>query len=215
MISAALAGTVALIAVATVVGAMAGRWSRRSTPVVATLAVGFVLLAVVVLDLVPDLVSEVAQRGRCWPAALVGGFGLLATGRFVRRGCRCQAGPTSNRPGVAIALAIGMHRAVEGSALVAVASIPLATALVLHSAGEGYALGTPDGESRQRVLWVAVACVSPLLGATALTALPLPDAVHPLLTALIAGVLARAALVALRSGIGRHASRPGLAGETC
>src|SRR5690349_16429658 len=118
MISTAVAGTIALIAVATVVGAMGGRRSGQATPVAATYAVGLILLAVVVLDLVPDVVADLTEAGLPWqPAALAGAFGCVASGQVARWGCLCEPGPRSNRSAVLIGLAITVHRAVEGSAL--------------------------------------------------------------------------------------------------
>lgn len=207
MIPAALAGTIALIAVATVVGAMVGRWFRRCIPMAASFAVGLILLAVVFLDLVPDVVSDLAPPGRLL-AALAAASGFIAAGRLIRWGCVCEVGTPSNRSTILVAIAIGVHRAVEGSALVAAASIPLAMAVIMHAAGEGYALGAVNGQRRQGMRRLAVgltvACASPLIGATVLTALPLSDAVHPFVTAVIAGVLTQTGLAALRAGTERR-----------
>ncbi|NUP53650.1 MAG: hypothetical protein HOW97_40965, partial [Catenulispora sp.] len=51
---------------------------------------------------------------------------------------------------------------------------------------------------RAAVLWLAVACAAPAAGMTVVGSLGLPGAAHPLLTAAVAGVLARTALSAYR-----------------
>lgn len=205
MMSAAVAATIALLTVATVIGAMVGPWSRRSTPLRAADAVGLILLGVVALDMVPDVVSDLNQVGLpWWPAVLLAVAGFIAAGRLTRWGCLCEVGQTTNRSTVAVALAIGLHRAVEGATLVATTSIPLAAAVIMHGTGEGYALGTATGDRRHRLLRLTVTCAAPLIGATTLTEVPLPAAVHPFLTAVIAGVLTQTAVAALRSGYWSH-----------
>jgi hypothetical protein len=46
------------------------------------------------------------------------------------------------RRAAAASVAIGLHRGLEGSALAAAASIPVVAALVVHAAGEGFALAS-------------------------------------------------------------------------
>jgi ZIP family zinc transporter len=211
---------VALVAAATVVGALLAR--RAATrPVAANAAAAGVLLAVVLGDLVPDIWHDLPDVGLPWWAApAAGAAGVLAASALVRRGCACEPGGTGTPPagtGGALAgcLAIAAHRALEGSTLAVAASIPLIAALVVHAAVEGFVLAGLPGAGRadrRVVLWLAVACASPAVGAAALGAVDLPDSAHVLVTSALAGVLLRAALgayptAALRTGT-RHTARP-------
>ncbi len=186
-----------LIAAATVTGAVVGRWSARYSA--ASLAVVAGLLLVVVFgDLIPDISGDVGGFGAGWLiAAAAGCVSFAAAGVVLRRGCACGA-PEGG--GAAAALAIGLHRALEGSALAVTTSIPVIAALVLHAGSEGFAL-TPlfgAGQRRRTVSWLLVACVSPVLGAAVLGAVRVPESATPILTALVAGVLARSAVEAGR-----------------
>ena len=65
------------------------------------------------------------------------------------------------------------------------------------------------GQPRRRVAgWLALMCLSPLIGAAAAGAFPVPAAAEPLLLAVAAGVLAQAARVSLRAAFrGLRAAR--------
>jgi zinc transporter ZupT len=203
----------ALVAASTVGGVLLSRLSSRR-PVVASAAVSLVLLAVVLGDLVPDIWQDLAESGTPWWAAVVAGaLGFGATGALVRRGCACVPRPDERAQvgggdaagaevagGTATAVAIGVHRALEGAVLALATSVPVVAALVVHAAGEGFALGTLLGRaSRGRAtVWLLVACLSPLVGAIAAAPARLPETVTPLVTSLAAGALLRSALLALR-----------------
>ncbi|GAA2054300.1 hypothetical protein GCM10009839_73030 [Catenulispora yoronensis] len=190
---------VALIAAATLMGADLGRRSPRASAVPLAASCG-ALLAVVVADLGPDVAGDVRETGVGWPAvALVGALGFVAAGVLMKRGCPCEPGLAG---GVGTAAALGVHRALEGSALAVAASAPLVLALVVHAASEGFALtallGAEEHRRRAAVLWLTVACAAPAVGMLAVGSLGLPAKAQPLLTAAVAGVLARTALSAYR-----------------
>ena len=197
----------ALVAASTVGGVLLSRWSARR-PVTSSLAVSVVLLVVVLGDLVPDVWRDLAESGTpSWAAVLASVVGFAATGALVRRGCGCVPRP-DERPqvagaevagGTATAVAIGVHRALEGAVLALVTSVPVVAALVVHAAGEGFALGALLGrDSRRRAAaWLLVACLSPLVGATVIGPVRLPATVTPLVTSLVVGTLLRIAFLAL------------------
>ena len=121
----ALSGTewigAGLIAAATIIGALMGRWSARYSAV-SLAAVAGLLLVVVFGDLIPDIAEDLRGSGPGWwiAAALAGCASFAAAGVVLRRGCACGA----RAGGGAAALAIGVHRALEGSALAVTTSIP-------------------------------------------------------------------------------------------
>jgi hypothetical protein len=198
----------ALVAASTVGGVLLSRLSARR-PVASSASVSVVLLAVVLGDLVPDVWRDLAESGTPWWAAvLAAAVGFGATVALVRRGCACVPRPDEQRQvdgsevagGTATAVAIGVHRALEGAVLALVTSVPVVAALVVHAAGEGFALGALLGRaSRGRAAaWLLIACVSPLVGAIATGPARLPATVTPLTTSLVVGALLRTALLALR-----------------
>ena len=94
-----------------------------------------------------------------------------------------------------------------GAGLVA-ASAAVALALAAHAFAEGLATGALLGRQPrpQVAAWVALMCLSPVAGAAAAGAWPVPDAAEPVLLAMAAGVLAQAARVSLRAAF--HGQRP-------
>lgn len=203
MILSALTGTewvgAGLIAAATITGALMGRWSARYSAV-SLAAVAGLLLVVVFGDLIPDIADDLGGFGPGWGIAAVAGCASFAAAGFVlRRGCVCGA-PAG---GGAAALAIGVHRALEGSALAVTTSVPVIAALVLHAGSEGFAIAPLFGveQRRRTATWLLVACVSPVVGAAVLGAVHVPENAGPILTALVAGVLARSAVEAGRLAI--------------
>ncbi len=194
-----LAG-VALIAGATLAGAWLGRrFARLRTISLACAAIA--LVAVVAADLMP--------------VALAAGLGV--TDAIVRRGCACGPGVEGPAGGLATAVALGVHRALEGAALAIAGSAAVIAALVAHAASEGFALSALlRGERRGRAAaLLALTCLSPAAGAAVLAWTRLPEAAAPIMTSVVAGVLLRAALAAwhLRRGSVRSPSggvrRPG------
>lgn len=182
---------VAVVAAATLGGAAFAGMFRHSHRVAPRLAAAMIL-AVVALDLAPDLIRDVAEIRSAQPlvgAACVVAFAAAsATARWV---CGCGTHPTTTT-----GLAIALHRALEGAALALVGSAGVIGALVLHAAGEGFALRTYGGQhatGRVRPL-LALACISPAAGAAALGDVELPDAMAPIITALIAGTLVAGAV---------------------
>jgi ZIP family zinc transporter len=156
------------------------------------------LLVIALVHLLPDAWSA-ARAVRLWPVAVpcaaVGSFALarLAT----RRGCRCGASK-QHAAGAGAALALAVHRFLEGLALGFAASFTVAVALAVHAAAEGLAAGALlRARPRQAAVWLAAMCLSPAAGAAISIAHPLPSAAGPLLLALAAGVLAQAARISL------------------
>jgi ZIP family zinc transporter len=190
---------VGLIAVATVFGAWLGRRSPRASAAPIAVACG-ALLAVVVADLGPDVWGDVRDTGvGWWVVGAAAAAGFVGAGYLMKRGCPCEPGLAG---GVGTAAALGLHRALEGSALAVTASAPLVLALVIHAGSEGFALTSLlDAEKQRRraaVAWLTVACVAPAFGMVVVGSIGLPDAARPVLTSLVAGVLARTALNAYR-----------------
>jgi hypothetical protein len=200
----------ALVAASTFGGALLSRWSTPR-PVASSVAVSVVLLAIVLGDLAPDAWHDLAESGTPWWAAvLAAALGFGATGALVRRGCGCvprpdeppQVGIAEVAGGTATAIAIAAHRALEGAVLAIATSVPVVAALVVHAAGEGFALGALLARaSRARAAgWLLIACLSPVVGATATATAParVMETVAPLVTSLVVGALLRSALLALR-----------------
>jgi zinc transporter ZupT len=76
----------------------------------------------------------------------------------------------------------------------------LAVALAAHAFAEGLAVGALLGARPRRMAgWLAAMSGSPILGAVAAGAFPVPQATEPVLLALAAGVIAQAAWVSLRA----------------
>jgi ZIP family zinc transporter len=192
-----LAG-VALIAAATLAGAWLGRrFARLRTISLACAAVA--LIAVVAADLVPDIWHDLRETGLPWWIAVAGlAAGLAVTDVAVRRGCTCRRGVEVPAGGRATAVALGVHRALEGAALAIAGSAAVIAALVAHAGSEGFALtALLRGERKARAaVLLGITCVSPAAGAAVLALVHLPESVAPALTSVVAGVLLRAALAA-------------------
>jgi zinc transporter ZupT len=107
---------------------------------------------------------------------------------------------TEQTSGAGTAAALAVHRFLEGAAIALAGSAAVALALAAHAFGEGLATGTLlGGQSRRRAAgWLALMCISPVIGAAA-GAFLLPAAAEPVLLAVAAGVLAQAARVSLRA----------------
>jgi hypothetical protein len=192
-----LAGT-ALIAGGTLAGAWLGRRFARLRAISLECS-AIALVAVVAADLVPDIWGDLRETGLpWWIAALALAAGLAGTDVIVRRGCACGPGVELPAGGRATAVALGVHRALEGAALAIAGSAAVIAALVAHAAGEGFALtALLRGERRGRAAaLLAVTCLSPAAGAAGLAWMPLPESAAPIMTSVVAGVLLRAALAA-------------------
>ncbi|MGW1892408.1 hypothetical protein ACWCP6_19500 [Streptomyces sp. NPDC002004] len=188
---------VILVAVATVVGAwLARRGTNRSALLLA--AASGILLIIALLDLLPDAWDEAQEAGLpLWavPVTTLASYGVM--GAVVRIGCPCEPGRAG---GIGAASGLALHRFLEGATLALTASVAVVAALLVHAASEGLALAALLGvQPKRRVApWIGLACLSPAAGAFVTSALPIPDAVMPLLLAFVGGVLAQAAWVALR-----------------
>jgi len=192
-----LAG-VALIAGATLAGALLGRRFARLRTISLTCA-AVALIAVVAADLVPDIWNDFRETGLPWWIAAAGlATGLGLTDAAVRRGCACGRGAEAPSGGRATAVALGVHRTLEGAALAIAGSAAVIVALVAHAASEGFALTTLlAGERKVRAaLLLAITCLSPAAGAAVMAFVHLPASVGPVLTSMVADVLLRAALAA-------------------
>ncbi|SES46740.1 zinc transporter, ZIP family [Streptomyces sp. yr375] len=194
-----------LIAAGTLVGAWSGRrWSHRSTVLLG--AASGVLLAVAGADIVPHAVHEADEVGLSrWvvPVAVVMAFALASAGRLLRR--RCEPGRLQS---AGTAMALVLHRLVEGMTVALLASVPVVAALVVHSVSEGLALtAVLDARGRRRLTpWLVTVCLSPLVGGWITLVAPVPEWVHVLLLAVVAGVLLRGAGTALALARRRRAA---------
>jgi zinc transporter ZupT len=122
-----------------------------------------------------------------------------AAGLAARTGCGCRP-HTEQASGAGAAAALALHRFLEGSAVALAASAAVAVALAVHAFAEGLAAGALLGAQPRRLAgWLAVMSVSPIVGAVAASAFPVPQATEPVLLALAAGVIAQAAWVSLRA----------------
>ena len=189
-----------LIAAATLAGAWLARRGGGRREIWLAAAAG-ALLIIAGLHLLPDAWAG-ASAARIWPpvvpTAAIGAF--TAAGLAARAGCGCrEQAEQANGAGAAAALAV--HRFLEGSAVALAGSAAVAVALAVHAFGEGLATGALLGaRARRRAAgWLAAMSISPLIGAVAAGAFPVPEAVEPVLLALAAGVIARAAWVSLRA----------------
>ena len=203
-----LAGT-GLIAAATVAGAWLARRGGGQREIWLTAAAG-ALLIIAGLHLLPDAWAG-ARAARIWPSlvpiAAIGAF--TAAGVAVRAGCCCRE-HTERASGAGAAAALAVHRFIEGSAVALTGSAAVAVALAVHAFGEGLAAAALLGtQPRRRVAgWLAGMSISPLIGAAAADAFPVPEAAEPVLLALAAGVIAQAAWVSLPAAFhGMRASR--------
>lgn len=200
MLPAAVLAGAGLVAAATIAGA----WLVRRRPGQRQIwfaAAGGVLLIIAGLHLLPDAWAG-ARSERIWPGlvpmAAVAAF--AAAGLAARAGCGCQEHrEQANGAGTAMALAV--HRFLEGAAIALAGSAAVALALAAHAFAEGLATGALlGGQPRRRVAgWLALMCISPVIGAAAAEAFPVPAAAEPVLLAVAAGVLAQAARVSLRA----------------
>jgi ZIP family zinc transporter len=194
-----LAGA-ALVAAATVAGAWLARRRPGQRQTWFAAAAG-ALLIIAGLHLFPDAWAGARAAG-IWPGlvpvATVAAF--TAAGLAARAGCGCQ--PHSEQAsGAGTAAALAIHRFGEGAAIALAGSAAVALALAAHAFGEGLATGALLGsQPRRRVAgWLALMCLSPVIGAAATSAFPLREAAEPVLLAAAAGVLAQAARVSLRA----------------
>jgi zinc transporter ZupT len=189
-----------LVAAAT----LAGAWLARRRPAQRQIwfaAAAGALLIIAGLHLLPDAWAG-ARTARIWPVlvpvAAVAAF--AAAGLAARAGCGCQE-HREQASGAGAAAALTVHRFLEGAAIALAGSAVVALALAAHAFGEGLATGALlGGQPRRRVAgWLALMCLSPVVGAAAASAFPVPAAAEPLLLAVAAGVLAQAARVSLRA----------------
>jgi ZIP family zinc transporter len=193
-----LAGA-ALVAAAT----MAGAWLPRRRPAHRDIwfaATAGALLIIAGLHLLPDAWSDARAEG-IWPSlvplAAVATF--TAAGLAIRAGCGCRP-RTEPTGGASTAAALAIHRLLEGSAVALAGSVAIAAALAVHAFGEGMATSALLGSQprRRAARWVALMCVTPVVGATLTGALTVPESAGPFLIAATAGILAQAAMVSLR-----------------
>lgn len=192
-----------LIAVGTLVGAWLGRrWSHRSTTLLG--AASGVLLAVAGADIVPHALHEAEEQGLAhWivPVLAVAAFALALAGHALRR-----RGEPGRLLGAGTAVALVLHRLVEGMTVALLASFPVVAALTVHSVSEGLALtAVLDARGRRPLTpWLIAVCVSPLVGGWITVVAPVPEWTHALLLAVVAGVLLRNAVTALSLARRRH-----------
>ena len=209
VLSGAVLGGAGLVAAATVAGVWLARRRPGQRQIWFAAAAG-ALLIIAGLHLLPDAWAG-ARTARIWPGlvpvAAVAGF--AAAGLAARAGCGCQE-HKEQASGAGTAAALAIHRFLEGAAIALAGSAAVALALAAHAFGEGLATGALLGaQPRRRVAgWLTLMCLSPVIGAAAADAFPVPAAAEPVLLAVAAGVLAQAARVSLRAAFhGLGASR--------
>ncbi|MET7735210.1 hypothetical protein ABZT02_28155 [Streptomyces sp. NPDC005402] len=194
-----------LIAAGTLLGAWSGRrWSRHSTVLLG--AASGVLLAVAGVDIVPHALHEANEAGLSgWvvPVTVPTAFALASAGSLMR-----GRGEPGRLVSAGTAMGLVLHRMVEGMTVVLLASVPVVAALVVHSVSEGLALtAVLDTRSRRRLTpWLIAVCLSPLVGGLITETAPVPEWVHALLLAAVAGVLLRGACTALALAQRRRSS---------
>ncbi|MEU1515077.1 hypothetical protein ABZ490_23500 [Streptomyces sp. NPDC005811] len=181
-----------LITAGTLVGAWSGRrWSRHSTVLLG--AASGVLLAVAGFDIVPHALHEASEVGlSAWavPVTTLTAFALASAGHLMHR-----RGEPGRLVSTGTALALMLHRLVEGMTVVLLTSVLVVAALVVHSVSEGLALtAVLDARGRRRLTpWLLAVCLSPLLGGWITEVAPVQEWVHVLLLAAVAGVMLRGA----------------------
>jgi zinc transporter ZupT len=185
-----------LMAAATVAGAWLAHSGRGNREIWLAAAAG-ALLIIAGLHLLPDAWSA-ARSARIWPGLVpvtaVAAF--TAANLASRLGCACQE-HEQQASGVGAAAALALHRFLEGAAIALAGSAAVAVALAAHAFGEGLAAGAL---LRHRMVgWLAVMCVSPVLGAAVASAFAVPEAAEPVLLAVAAGILAQATWTSLRA----------------
>jgi hypothetical protein len=199
VVSASVLAGAGLAAAATVTGAWLARRRPGQRQTWFAAAAG-ALLIIAGPHLLPDAWAGARTAG-IWPGlvpvAAVAAF--TAAGLAARAGCRCHE-HTQQASGAGAAAALAIHRFGEGAAIALAGSAAVALALAAHAFGEGLVTGALLGsQPRRRVAgWLGLMCLSPVIGAAATGAFPIPEAAEPVLLAVAAGVLAQAARVSLR-----------------
>lgn len=190
----------ALLAAATVAGAWLARRRPGQQQVWFGAAAG-ALLVIAGVHILPDAWSAARAAG-AWPWAvpMASAATFLLAGAAARGGCACQR-DIRHADGAGAAAGLAAHRFLEGSALALTGSAAVIAALTVHAMGEGLAVGALlRGQPRRRAAaWLAVMCVSPVVGVLVTGAYPVPATVSPVLLAAAGGVIARAALVSFRA----------------
>ncbi|MFI9837602.1 hypothetical protein ACIHFD_11250 [Nonomuraea sp. NPDC051941] len=209
---------VGLVALSTLAGAHLAQ--RKADRISVWLAVASALMLITALtDVMPDAWREaVATHVPVWLVAVAGLFGYVVITHFTRHGCahqhdvgrRARHAPGMHRRveqavsaavygGVGTAVALSLHRMIEGATLVLAASIIVVAALMIHSAGEGVALTAMLDLARKPLApWLALACLSPAAGVVLASVAPLPPQSVPILLGVLTGVLLRTAMVGLQ-----------------
>ena len=189
-----------LLAAATATGA----WLARRRPGQQQIWLGAAagaLLCIAGMHILPDAWSAARAAGIWpWTVPTAATATFLLAGVAARAGCACHQ-DTQSRGGVGAAAALAAHRLLEGSAMALIGSAAVVAALTAHALGEGLAVGAllRNQPPRRAAAWLAMMCVSPLIGVVVTSAYPIPPTAEPLLLAVAGGVLAQAARVSLRA----------------
>lgn len=198
-----LAGGLAVVGLAVVgLATLAGAWlagSRGGRRQVWFGAAAGALLVIALLHLLPDAWSSAQAAGvPIWLVPLAAAVAFSATIVVSRVGCACEA-DEEHACGSGAAVALAVHRVLEGAALALTGPIT-AIALAVHAFGEGMSVGALlRARRRLMALWLGLMCVAPVLGALAVRGIPVLAVAEPFLLALAAGVLAQAARISLRA----------------
>ncbi|MEV1177606.1 hypothetical protein, partial [Nonomuraea sp. NPDC049784] len=208
---------VGLVALSTLAGAHLAQ--RNAAKISIWLALASALMLITALtDVMPDAWREAhATEVPLWLVALAGVIGFAIITYFTRHGHphevavqRGRHAPGLHRRvkqavsaavygGVGTAVALALHRMIEGATLALAASAIVVAALMIHSAGEGLAMTAMlDMASKPRIPWLALSCVSPAAGVVLATVAPIPPQSVPILLGLLTGVLLRTAVIGLQ-----------------
>jgi zinc transporter ZupT len=196
---ATLAGA-GLVAAATVAGAWLARGRSGQRHIWFAAAAG-ALAIIAGLHLLPDAWAG-AQEAGTWPplVPMAAAAAFVAAGLAARVGCGCRE-HRELVAGTGMAVALAIHRFLEGAAIALTGSAAVALGLAAHAFGEGLATGALlSGQPRRRVTGcLALMCVSPVFGAVVADAFPVPEVAEPVLVAAASGVLVQAAVVGMRA----------------
>ncbi|WP_158709630.1 hypothetical protein [Streptomyces sp. NRRL S-15] len=148
-----------------------------------------VLPVVAGIDILPHALHEANAAG-------LGGAGHRTDGSHACLGGTpdTQAGEPGRLVSAGPAVALVLHRLVEGMTVVLLASVPVVVALVVHSVSEGLVpTAVLDARSRRHLPpWLIAVCLSQLVCSWITEMAPAPEWVHALLLAAVAAVLLRA-----------------------
>jgi zinc transporter ZupT len=196
-------------------GTVAGTAVLRRSVQPALALTGGLLVAMAVLDVLPDAVRAARSGGAGQPAVLAVAGLAAALLWFAGRGVCGGARPVSRRRPTSYAAGCGfaLHRLVEGTTLGLAATtepraaVLLAVALGLHGTCEGVSVSTcltaAAVSRRSRILWLVLLCAMPFAGALWGLGHPLPPVATGLAMAAVGGAFLAAGAANLSAALER------------